>query len=105
MITQDEQSSKLLRVRSPDYSCPGGRTGLRSAPLQRMTRLALAYSALDCLVGMRSRCGNLDAGRADVARQAFVDRAITCAGQRYCAAISVRSDSPNVDASLAGSKK
>jgi len=98
------QSSKLLRVRSPDYSLSRRpQLGCDPAPLQKMTRpCARVLCSRAVSVGNAgSRCGNPGRpGRADVARPGlFVDRSyVPCAGQRYCAAISgALSTRPNVD--------
>jgi len=69
------QSSKLLRgtVRRTT-ACPAAATGLRSSPRsKRMTRpCARVLCSRAVSVGNAgSRCGNLDAGRADVAPPGF----------------------------------
>jgi len=78
MITRrTSQSSKLSGVRSPDYSCPGAATGLRSSPLQRMTRPCASRTLLSTVSwAMPAHAvGTWSPGRADVAPPGlFVDR-------------------------------
>jgi len=59
--------------RSPDYSCPGGRNWAAIQPRsKRMTRpCARVLCSRAVSWQCRLTCGNLDAGRADVARPGF----------------------------------
>jgi len=82
------QSSKLLRVRSPDYSLSRRPQLAAISPLQKDDSTCASRTLLSsCL---RGQCGHAvgtwTPGRADVARQPFRrSQLCTCAGQRYCA--------------------
>jgi len=70
--TQDEQSSKLLRVPFAGLQLSGGRNWLRSSPAQKDdSTCARVLCSRAVSVAIRLSCGTGRPGRADVARQAF----------------------------------